>query len=299
MPLPGYPTFRLGLGSAALRRWLAEHRAEVVHLASPFVLGARGMAAARQLRLPTVAVYQTDVPGYARAYRLGAAAEAAAWRWVRRIHNAADRTLAPSTASAERLRAHGIERVWLWGRGVDCQRFNPAHRSESLRRSLAPRGEVLVGYVGRLANEKRVDLLAPVAGLPGTRLIIVGGGPAEERLRRAHAGRGLPRPAPAASSWPGSSPASTCSCTAAATRRSARPSRKRRPAGCRWSRRPWAAPSTWSRTASPDTWCRPATLPRWPGRRPGWWPTRGPGRRRAARPGSGCWPAAGPLSVTR
>ena len=185
VPLPGYRTFRLGLGSAAIRRWLTEHRAEVVHLASPFVLGARGMVTARQLRLPTVAVYQTDVPGYARAYRLGAAAEAAAWRWVRRIHNAADRTLAPSTASAERLRAHGIERVWLWGRGVDCQRFSPAHRSESLRRSLAPRGEVLVGYVGRLANEKRVELLAPIAGQPGTRLIIVGGGPAEERLRRA------------------------------------------------------------------------------------------------------------------
>jgi len=185
VPLPGYRTFRLGLGSAAVRRWLTEHRAEVVHLASPFVLGARGMVSARQLRLPTVAVYQTDVPGYARAYRLGAAAEAAAWSWVRRIHNAADRTLAPSTASAERLRAHGIERVWLWGRGVDCQRFSPAHRSESLRRSLAPRGEVLVGYVGRLANEKRVDLLAPIAEQPGTRLIIVGGGPAEERLRRA------------------------------------------------------------------------------------------------------------------
>src|ERR1700749_2825455 len=152
-------------------------------LARPFVRGARGMVSPRQLRLPTVAVYQTDVPGYARAYRLGAAAEAAAWHWVRRIHNAADRTLAPSTASAERLRAHGIQRVWLWGRGVDCQRFNPAHRSESLRRSLAPRGEVLVGYVGRLANEKRVDLLAPIAEQPGTRLIIVGGGPAEERLR--------------------------------------------------------------------------------------------------------------------
>jgi phosphatidylinositol alpha 1,6-mannosyltransferase len=184
VPLPRYRTFRLGLGSAAIRRWLVEHRTEVVHLASPFVLGARGMVTARQLRLPTVAVYQTDVPGYARAYRLGAAAEAAAWRWVRRIHNAADRTLAPSTASAERLRANGIQRVWLWGRGVDCQRFNPAHRSEALRRSLAPGGEVLVGYVGRLANEKRVDLLAPVAELPRVRLIIVGGGPAEDRLRK-------------------------------------------------------------------------------------------------------------------
>jgi phosphatidylinositol alpha 1,6-mannosyltransferase len=35
----------------------------------------------------------------------------------------------------------------------------------------------------RLATEKRVDLLAPESQLPGVRLIIVGSGPAEARLR--------------------------------------------------------------------------------------------------------------------
>jgi len=185
---PGYRTVRLGLGggpgTTQLRGWLADHRADLVHLASPFILGARGGKAARQLGLPAVAVYQTDVPGYARAYHYGRAAEALAWHWVRRIHNGADRTLAPSADSAQRLREHGVQRVWMWGRGVDCQRFRPSARSEELRRALAPGGEVLVGYVGRLANEKQVDLLAPVAGLPGARLVIVGSGPAEARLRR-------------------------------------------------------------------------------------------------------------------
>jgi phosphatidylinositol alpha 1,6-mannosyltransferase len=42
-----------------------------------------------------------------------------------------------------------------------------------------------VGYVGRLAPEKRVDLLGQVAGLPGVRLVIVGDGPAGAGLRRA------------------------------------------------------------------------------------------------------------------
>jgi phosphatidylinositol alpha 1,6-mannosyltransferase len=185
LPLPGYRTFRLGMPSRAIRRAVLGHRTDLVHLASPFCLGARGSAVAQHLGLPVIAVYQTDVPGYARAYRTGRLGEAAAWRWLRGIHDAADRTLAPSTASAACLHARGIGRVWLWGRGVDTARFNPAERSSRLRRSLAPEGQVLVGYVGRLAVEKRVDLLAQVATVPGIRLVIVGSGPAEAMVRRA------------------------------------------------------------------------------------------------------------------
>ena len=184
LPMPGYRRFRLGVPSRKICAALLGHRTDLVHLASPFCLGARGSAVAQHLGVPAIAVYQTDIPGYARAYHTGRLGEAAAWRWLRGIHDAADRTLAPSTASAACLHSQGIERVWLWGRGVDTTRFAPAHRSASLRRSLAPGGEVLVGYVGRLAAEKRVDLLARVATLPGTRLIIVGTGPAEAMARR-------------------------------------------------------------------------------------------------------------------
>jgi phosphatidylinositol alpha 1,6-mannosyltransferase len=185
IPLPGYPTFRLGLPSPRTRRAITRHRTEVVHLASPVVLGAWGSRVAKALNLPTVAVYQTDLPNYARAYRLGAVTEAFAWRWLRDIHNAADRTLAPSSVTAADLHEHGLERVWLWGRGVDTERFHPARRDERLCAEIAPGGEVIVGYVGRLAAEKRVDLLASVADMPGVRLAVTGGGPMEEELRQA------------------------------------------------------------------------------------------------------------------
>jgi phosphatidylinositol alpha 1,6-mannosyltransferase len=185
VPLPGYPTFRLGLPSRRISDAVVGHATELVHLASPFFLGARGSAVAQHLNLPTVAVYQTDIPAYAAAYRMRGVGEAAAWRWLRGIHNAADRTLAPSTASATALHEHGIERVWLWGRGVDTSRFQPRYRSVGVRRALAPTGEILVGYVGRLATEKRVDLLRGVSELPGVRLIVIGGGPAEPVLRKA------------------------------------------------------------------------------------------------------------------
>jgi phosphatidylinositol alpha 1,6-mannosyltransferase len=184
VPLPGYPGFRLGLPSRQLRRALVRHGTEVVHLASPVVLGAYGATVARRLGLPAVAVFQTDLPSYAHAYRLGRPGEAVAWRWLRRIHNHSARTLAPSSVTATGLLGRGIRDVWLWGRGVDTARFDPARRSARIRAQLAPGGELIAGYVGRLAPEKHVERLAGITALPGVRLVIVGAGPAEAALRQ-------------------------------------------------------------------------------------------------------------------
>ncbi|NEC77467.1 glycosyltransferase, partial [Streptomyces rochei] len=87
LPLPGYPQVRVALPSRRLAAAIAGHRADIVHLASPFVLGVRGMAAAARLGVPAVAVYQTDLAGYARTYM--GAGEAAAWRRIRSVHGAA------------------------------------------------------------------------------------------------------------------------------------------------------------------------------------------------------------------
>jgi phosphatidylinositol alpha 1,6-mannosyltransferase len=67
---------------------------------------------------------------------------------------------------------------------VDAELFHPGRRDAGVRRVLARNGEVLVGYVGRLAPEKRVDLLARTARLPGVKVVIVGDGPARSSLER-------------------------------------------------------------------------------------------------------------------
>ncbi|MEU8240180.1 glycosyltransferase family 1 protein [Actinoplanes missouriensis] len=184
LPMPGYPQLRLGLPAPALNAAIRAHDPDVVHLASPFVLGAWAQASAKTLGLPSVAVYQTDVAAYARAYRVRLT-ERMAWRWIRTVHNAATRTLAPSTESVTALQANGVRRLHLWRRGVDDVRFHPSRRSAAIRRALAPDGQVLVGFVGRLAAEKEVDLLAGASRLPGVRVIVVGDGPAAASLRRA------------------------------------------------------------------------------------------------------------------
>jgi phosphatidylinositol alpha 1,6-mannosyltransferase len=187
--VPKISSLPVGLPQPWITPVIREFDADVIHLASPFLLGAGGLGAAHRLDLPTVAVFQTDVAGFARSYGLGIA-ERAAWTWTRRLHRAATRTLAPSTESVRALEAQGIPRVRRWGRGVDIQRFAPSKRSAELRAQwLASHEEgqgerLVVGFVGRLAPEKHVERLAALSGRADIQLVIVGDGPERAKLER-------------------------------------------------------------------------------------------------------------------
>jgi phosphatidylinositol alpha 1,6-mannosyltransferase len=185
VPLPSYPDVRLTFTSAGrLEAILRDFAPDVVHLASPFVLGWQALRAAERLGIPTVAVYQTDIPGYAKRYGVRAIGPALSGH-LARIHRRATLTLAPSTSAIRELADLGIDRLQLWARGVDGVRFHPGRRSESLRARIAPGGELLIGFVGRLAPEKQVDDLLAIADIPGTRLVIVGDGPSRPALERS------------------------------------------------------------------------------------------------------------------
>lgn len=189
--LPAVPVrgFRAGLPTGAVRRALRDFRPDVVHVASPFLVGARGLHNAETFDLPTVAIYQTDMPNYVKQHgpgAIGRGASSLTWEWVRRLHERADLTLAPSRPTLEELREHRIPRTDLWGRGVDTALFRPEWKDDpetlALKHALAPNGEVLLGYVGRLAPEKELHRLAELAQLPGTRLVLVGEGPSRNEL---------------------------------------------------------------------------------------------------------------------
>jgi len=180
--LPMYQDIKVGLTPGfTLDKWLSDFAPDVLHAAAPFLIGSAALAAAARLAIPSVAVYQTDLPSYASRYGF-ALVENLAWARLRDIHSLANLTLAPSTPARDQLVDHGVPRVKIWGRGVDTDRFAPAKRSQRLRQAWAPDGEVVIGYVGRLAAEKQVEDLAPLTDLPGTRLVVVGDGPSRKTL---------------------------------------------------------------------------------------------------------------------
>jgi phosphatidylinositol alpha 1,6-mannosyltransferase len=182
--MPTYRDFPVGMATRhTLRKVIADFRPDVVHLASPAWLGRTAGQVARAEQVPVVAVYQTDLIGFAARYPFPGAA-ALMRRLTTSIHAPAEANLVPSSASAAQLAELGVPNLHLWPRGVDTRQFHPGRRTEQLRAELGCRpGEVVVGYVGRLAAEKELDLLRAVEHLPNHRLVLVGGGPEEARLR--------------------------------------------------------------------------------------------------------------------
>jgi glycosyltransferase involved in cell wall biosynthesis len=162
----------------------------ILHIVSPFGFTLQGVQIARQLGIPVVASYHTDIPGFAEYWGLGALSSGL-WAYFRWVHNQADITFVPTHFTQRQIEAQGFKRVRIWGRGVDTTLYSPTRRSEAWRDRLSdehPDMPIML-YTGRLAPEKRIELLLPVIqSLHGVRLAIVGDGPQRSQLEKLFAG---------------------------------------------------------------------------------------------------------------
>lgn len=114
---------------------------------------------------------------------------------VRALYLASERlgrsTVAVSPTVADRLRRWGVPgpRIEVVPNGIDLDRFrfDPVARHRTRRRLGLPEDAYVVGGVGRLAAGKRFHvLIEALAQLPDDHwLLLVGGGPEENVLRRA------------------------------------------------------------------------------------------------------------------
>lgn len=192
--LPGIPETRMALPTRRIARELHDFQPDLIHMFSPALMSVSGMASGRFLNLPVVANYQTDLPGYAQVYRdgpLGRIGSHMIRNWLRYVHNGCHLTLAPSQHTIDDLKSTGFKRLRQWGRGVDSERFSPEHASAEWRRRLLngrSDDHLLCVYVGRLATEKRVDLLLDVAKTPGVALTIIGDGAQRDVLESQFVG---------------------------------------------------------------------------------------------------------------
>jgi len=178
-----FPTIRVKEIANRINRF----KPDVLHLASPFLLGDQARRVAKQYQIPSVAVFQTDVAGFVNHYGLSRISTLVERR-IKKIHSTVDLNLAPSTHSMSYLENLGIGNIKIWGRGVDTGQFNASYRNEALRQSWgADENTIVVGFAGRLAPEKCVENLRILHNLESragkkVQLVIIGDGPSRERL---------------------------------------------------------------------------------------------------------------------
>lgn len=189
VPIPRYPHLKMGLPSkrALVSLWKLR-RPDVVHVVTEGPLGWSAVQAAATLRLPVCSDFRTNFHSYSRHYGIG-------WlqrpilAYLRKFHNRTQVTMVPTESLQRQLRTAGFRNVQVVARGVDTTLFNPARRSEPLRREWGARPDSRVAmHVGRLASEKNLGVLVAAYDAlraldPKLVFVFVGDGPARGELQ--------------------------------------------------------------------------------------------------------------------
>ncbi|MBW4439536.1 MAG: glycosyltransferase family 1 protein [Pleurocapsa minor GSE-CHR-MK-17-07R] len=190
MSFPLYPEVRIGPPTPNTYNQLKAFKPDIAHYIHPVLTGIPGMLMARLMNIPMVTSFHLDVSRIAHHYHMGFI-EPLTDLMTRIVFNAADASLAPSKLIQRDMENIGVTNVRLWKRGVDAEKFNPRYRNADMRNLLSdghPEDTLLL-YVGRVSSEKQIDQIRTVLEqVPGTRLAVVGDGPAREDLKKYFAG---------------------------------------------------------------------------------------------------------------
>jgi glycosyltransferase involved in cell wall biosynthesis len=196
VPIPGRGEYRFPLMlPPSAKRDIRAFQPNILHVASPDVLGHRAITLAHRLDRPVVASVHTRFETYLRYYGL-AFLEPMIEAILRRFYRRCDAIFAPSDSMAQLLREQRMNyNVGIWTRGIDTEIFNPGRRDLAWRRSHGIDDDVpVVGFVGRLVMEKGLDVFSDTVDRLERRqvrhkVLVVGEGPArdwfEKRLPNA------------------------------------------------------------------------------------------------------------------
>ena len=196
LPVPGQRGFRAVPPWAArvrAREALARVRPDVTHLQGHLVLGRAVLAASAAAGVPVVATNHFMPDNLVIYLGLPDLAERlvtrAAWRDLGRVYSRAAVVTAPTPVAAALVERAGVPGPVLpVSCGMDLSRFHPGVDGTDFRRRHGLTGPgTVIGHVGRLDAEKHVDALVSVLPLlataPDARLLVVGRGHEEDRLR--------------------------------------------------------------------------------------------------------------------
>lgn len=183
IPCPTYPEIRLAIFAyRKLSKAIADFSPNAIHIATEGTLGMSARKWCLKNNKPFTSAYHTQFPEYIhkRLKLLPLSWLYAAVCW---FHKPAKHVMTPTPTVKQLLESKGFQRVVLWSRGVNLQRFYPADRTalDKYCRNVSERQQPKFVYIGRVAVEKNIEAFLTL-DLPGSKWVI-GDGPARLDLQ--------------------------------------------------------------------------------------------------------------------
>lgn len=187
---PGRPEYRLTTGLPKKQvRELENFDPDLVHIATPDILGYKAMKWAKKNNKTVVASFHTHFASYLKYYKLGFM-EPLGWRYLKWFYENCKQVYVPTPSMAQELKDKNIKTDFrIWARGVETDKFNPGFRSEEWRSENGiDKNDVVVLFVSRLVWEKNLKLYADVINElkkdhSNMKAVIAGDGPAMDDMK--------------------------------------------------------------------------------------------------------------------
>ena len=189
MKMPGRPEYRFTIWFPQKAKNVLEiFQPDILHLATPDILGIKALLWGQENGIPVVSSYHTHFSSYLKYYKLSAI-ESFFWNYLKWFYGKCRQVYVPSGSMAEILKKNNIKtNLKLWERGIDRELFNPSKRDMEWRRKLGFKDEdIVITFVSRLVWEKNLKLFATVVQrlknkYTSVKAMVVGEGPARYEM---------------------------------------------------------------------------------------------------------------------
>lgn len=190
MRMPGRPEYRITFAFPEFEKQkLDDFNPDIIHIATPDLLGFKALKWANNRDIPVVSSYHTHFPSYLKYYKLSIL-EPLMWRYLSWFYHHCEQLYVPTPSMADFLKMKKVQcDLKIWSRGIDTAKFNPKKRDENWRKDFGIKpDDLVITFVSRLVWEKNLKIYAEVLKkltnkYSYVKALVVGDGPAGEELK--------------------------------------------------------------------------------------------------------------------
>ena len=200
LSVPGNKNYRFATAmfqKDALEKEIILFDPDIIHIATPSLLGNYALKTANRMKIPVISIYHTNFISYVDYYLkhlpfLIDFIKNKVRKFLKSFYNRCDTLYVPSNTMIRELTAAGVrpEVMNLWERGIDTTVFSPSKRNREFMRTLTGNDNPCILFSSRLVWEKNLQTMIAVYQLAvkhksNYNFIIAGNGVAAKSLKKA------------------------------------------------------------------------------------------------------------------